>query len=121
MKKSIAVGKVFPAARRVAGKVLSKQTISRVAANVLQEMHPPFSRMPMLKWIGTIGAVALAATLYERRRAIVYGSRDSELETVAARELRKILIYTAAPTFLAPVSELHHDHPQRRWADRIAR
>lgn len=72
----------------------------------------------MLKWIGTIGAVALAATLYEKRRVLVH---SNELETVAARELRKILIYTAAPTFLAPVSALHHDQPRRRWADRMAR
>ncbi len=71
----------------------------------------------MLKWIGTLGAVALAATLYEKRRS---PNAVGELESVAEGELRKILLYAAAPTFLAPVSEAYEVNPRRRWMDRVA-
>ena len=71
----------------------------------------------MLKWIGTLGAVALAATLYDKRRHL---HKASELESAAETELRKILLYAAPPTFLAPVSEAYEVNPRRRWMDRVA-
>lgn len=77
----------------------------------------PMKGTRMLKWIGTIGAVALAARLLERRE-ITAGS--SHLESVAEAELRKVLLYAAPPTFLAPVGVVHDDHPRRRWADRVS-
>ena len=70
----------------------------------------------MLKWIGTISAVALAATLLEKKRAV----QMTELESVAEAELRKVLLYAAPPTFLATVSVVHDDHPRRRWVDRVS-
>lgn len=71
----------------------------------------------MLKWIGTLGAVALAATLYEKRRNhSMTGGPESEAEN----ELRKVLLYAAPPTFLAPVSETYEVNPRRRWMDRVA-
>jgi hypothetical protein len=72
--------------------------------------------MMTLKWIGAAGAIAIAAALFEKKR-----NGFSELETAADRELKKILLYAAPPTFLAPVSVVHEERPQRRWADRIAR
>lgn len=65
----------------------------------------------MLKLLGTIGAVAAAAALYENRKA----RRQPDLETVAAAELRKILIYAAPPTFLAPVSSVNENGEPLHW------
>ncbi len=71
----------------------------------------------MLKWIGTLGAVALAATLYEKRRG---PNAIDELEAVAEGELRKILLYAAPPTFLAPLAVDQGAGPRRRRADRVS-
>lgn len=65
----------------------------------------------MLKWIGTIGAIAAAAALLEKRAH----RPQTELETVAGAELRKVLVYAAPPTFLAPVSSLREDKTPLRW------
>ena len=54
----------------------------------------------MLKWMGTISAMAAAAVMYEKMKI----DRRSELETVASIELRKVLRYAAPPTFLARLS-----------------
>ncbi|MEO5937293.1 MAG: hypothetical protein ABIP81_08770 [Terriglobales bacterium] len=72
----------------------------------------------MLKVIGTISAVAAAMMVLEKKRS---GSvRPTELEMVAAEELRKVLIYAAPPTFLATVSSMDDNGPALRWQERIA-
>ncbi len=70
----------------------------------------------MLKVLGTIGAVAMAAAFYGKVRI----ERPSELETVAAEELRKVLLYAAPPTFLATVSSTDSNSPLH-WLDRASR
>jgi hypothetical protein len=69
----------------------------------------------MLKVLGTIGAMAVAAALYEKARS----ERPTLLETVAAEELRKVLLYAAPPTFLAPVSSTESNSPLH-WLDRAS-
>lgn len=72
----------------------------------------------MLKVIGTISAVAAAMMVLEKR---MNGSvRPTELEIVAAEELRKVLVYAAPPTFLATVSSMDDNGPRLRWQERIA-
>lgn len=72
----------------------------------------------MLKMLGTIGAVMAGAALYERLRPL--RAQETELERTAAAELRKVLLYAAAPTFLAPVQAPDAVGPQRRWLDKAA-
>lgn len=70
----------------------------------------------MLKLLGTLGAVAAVAALYEKRKV----RPQTELETVAEAELRKILIYAAPPFFLAQVSTLDENGPALRWMGKAA-
>jgi hypothetical protein len=70
----------------------------------------------MLRLLGTIGAVAAAAAYYGQAR----NKQKSELETVAAVELRKILLYAAPPTFLARVSSLDENPAPLRWMGKAA-
>lgn len=82
------------------------------------ESPPDFSLKVkmMLKWIGTIGVIAAAAALWEKRAS----RPQTELETVAAAELRKVLRYAAPPTFLASVSSLEEDAAPLRWLGKAA-
>ena len=70
----------------------------------------------MLKLLGTIGAVTAAAVLYQRR----FADQQTELETIAEEELRKVLLYAAPPTFLAPVSSIEDTEPRLHWKGRAA-
>ena len=70
----------------------------------------------MLKWMGTISAMAAAAVLYEKMKI----DRRSELETVASIELRKVLRYAAPPTFLARVSSIHESETPLHWLSKAA-
>ncbi len=68
----------------------------------------------MLKVLGTIGAVAVAAAFYGKVRT----ERPFLLETVAAEELRKVLLYAAPPTFLASVSSPDESNSPVQWLER---
>lgn len=72
----------------------------------------------MLRMLGTIGAVMAGAALYERLRPMK--AQETELERTAAAELRKVLLYAAPPTFLAPAGVPADPGPQRRWLDKAA-
>lgn len=72
----------------------------------------------MLRMLGTIGAVMAGAALYERLRPM--RSQETDLERTAAAELRKVLLYAAAPTFLVPAGMPSEGCPQRRWLDKAA-
>jgi len=72
----------------------------------------------MLRMLGTIGAVMAGAALYERLRLLKL--EETDLERTAAAELRKVLLYAAPPTFLAPPQMLESGCPQRRWLDKAA-
>ncbi|HUR36325.1 MAG TPA: hypothetical protein VM009_00815 [Terriglobales bacterium] len=72
--------------------------------------------MLTLKLLGALGAVAAAALVFERSKEW----RRSELETVASAELRKILLYAAPPTFLAPVSSVEEHPKPLRWLGKAA-
>jgi hypothetical protein len=74
----------------------------------------------MFKVIGTIGAVAAAMAVCERAFYARARRQPSELESVAAAELRKILIYAAPPTFLARVSAVEEKTTPLRWMARAA-
>ncbi|HUS18710.1 MAG TPA: hypothetical protein VMZ25_03595 [Terriglobales bacterium] len=75
----------------------------------------------MLKVLGTIGAVAAAMAVCEKAFHDRYGARpQSELESVAEIELRKILLYAAPPTFLARVSSADENPVPLRWMTRAA-
>jgi hypothetical protein len=88
--------------------------------------------MLTLKLLGALGAIAAAALVFEKHFEKNFGRsfaksfeknndwRRSELETVASVELRKILLYAAPPTFLAPVSSVE-EHPEPlRWLGKTA-
>lgn len=70
----------------------------------------------MLKVLGTIGAVAVAAAVLGKVKV----DRPSTLETVAAEELRKVLLYAAPPTFLASVSSTDDTRAPLRWIGRAS-
>lgn len=72
----------------------------------------------MLRMLGTIGAVMAGAALYERLRPMRL--QETDLERTAAAELRKVLLYAAPPTFLAPIQAPEAGCPQRRWLDKAA-
>jgi len=71
----------------------------------------------MLKLLGTISAVAAAVVVLEKR---MNAGRPTELEVIAAEELRKVLLYAAPPTFLARVSSLDDSTTGLRWLDRAS-
>lgn len=75
----------------------------------------------MLKVLGTIGVVAAAMAVCEKAFHDRNGAKQqSELESVAEIELRKILVYAAPPTFLARVSSTDENPTPLRWMARAA-